>query len=158
MSSANHMRKTKREAPRRAQGVKKAVAGRSAVIEIKSATARAVKGRYPDCRSWDERIARLLEDAEDAADIAAAKRVLEHERLEDGLPMALAKRLLDGENPVRIWREHRGLKAIELARKAGIAQGYLSEIERAKKQPSARALKALGKALDVPIDDLVQPA
>jgi hypothetical protein len=55
------------------------------------------------------------------------------EAMNGHLPAELAWRLLGGEHPVRIWREHRGLSASGLAKLAGVQQSYVSEIETRKK-------------------------
>jgi len=64
-------------------------------------------------------------------------------------------RLLAGENPVRAWREYRGLTGVELAAAAGVAASYLSAIENRKKPGSINALKRLATALRVDVDDLI---
>ena len=69
--------------------------------------------------------------------------------LHHGLPPALAERLKNGEHPIRIFREHRGLTQVELAGKAGIARPYLTEIETRKKQGSLPVLKTIAAALSV---------
>ena len=70
------------------------------------------------------------------------------------LPFAYAERLFAGENPVRVWREFRGLSTTALARKAKVSQPYLSEIENGVKPGSVAALKKLAAALKVDLDDL----
>lgn len=71
-----------------------------------------------------------------------------------GIPADVAHRIADGENPVRVWRDHRGLKAVALARKAGISPAYLSEIETGKKEGTFRTMAALARHLDISLDDL----
>lgn len=51
---------------------------------------------------------------------------------------------------IRYYRRLRELKQIELARRANVNQGLLSEIERGRRHPSVSSLKALAVALDVP--------
>ena len=99
----------------------------------------------------------LLEKAEMLEDVAAydeAKR-----RIADGedfmVPAEFADRLLDGENPVRVWREFRGLSGKELAAVVGISAAYLSEIETGKKEGSLSVLKAIASALALDLEDLV---
>ena len=65
------------------------------------------------------------------------------------------ERLLDGENPVRLWREKRGLSQRALARAARMQPGYLAEIETGRKPGSADALNRLSTALRVPMQDLM---
>ncbi|SNS24859.1 MULTISPECIES: helix-turn-helix domain-containing protein [unclassified Azospirillum] len=99
----------------------------------------------------------LLTELEEARDIATVRQFnadLAADRTET-LPWEMARTLLDGANPVRVWREHRGMTARALAAAAGIAPGYLSEIETGKKPGSAAALKALATVLRVDMEDLV---
>jgi mRNA interferase RelE/StbE len=88
---------------------------------------------------------------EDLEDILAA------ERARGGTPMPLdwAKRIIEGEHPVRVWREYRGLSLRGLAVRAGIGPSYLSEIERGDKPGSVDAYKALADALETSMDWLV---
>ena len=92
----------------------------------------------------------------DAADIASADRV--RRDLEAGademIPAEFANRILDGENPVRVWREFRGLSAKDLAAAANISAGYLSEIETGKKEGTVSTLKAIAGVLEIDLDDL----
>ena len=91
---------------------------------------------------------------EDAADVAAIRRVLDDPD-ETWAPAELVRRIVEGEHPVRVWRTHRGMTARSLAAAAGIPSSYLSAIERGVKPGSVNALKSLATALDVPLDDLV---
>ncbi len=68
------------------------------------------------------------------------------------LPHDLAMRVINGEHPVKVWREHRGLSASALASAASVSKGYLSEIEAGKKPGSVEAYKAVAQALNVPVD------
>ena len=62
--------------------------------------------------------------------------------------------ILDGTPVLLIWRRRAGLSQKALAEKAGISGSYLAEIESGKKPGSVAALKALAKALSVPMDML----
>lgn len=99
---------------------------------------------------------RLAELAEDAADADAAIRA--HERLASGddelIPWEMSKRLRSGENPVRVWREHRGLKAAALAEKAGVSPSYLSQIECGQRDGTFSTMSRIADALGVELDDL----
>lgn len=70
-----------------------------------------------------ERLSAALEDADDAALFDAARAA------DDGfrIPAAVANAMLDGEQPVKAWREHRGLTQEALAGKAGISKAYLCQ-------------------------------
>lgn len=75
---------------------------------------------------------------------------------EDGLVSEpFATRLLNGENPVRVWRELRGMDQGELAKAAGISPAFLSQIEGGVREGKVATLKALATALRVSLDDLV---
>ena len=105
----------------------------------------------------------LVRAAEDAADIAAVQM---HRAYEDRVGWATARRnyltseearrLLDGESAVRVWREKRGMTQRALAETAGIAVSYLAEIEGGKKPGSAGALYRISEALDVPMEHIVE--
>lgn len=71
------------------------------------------------------------------------------------IPSDVVHRIAAGEHPVRVWRLHRGLKAVELAREAGISPGYLSEIETAKKDGTFRTMALIANTLGVKLDDLM---
>ncbi|HEY4252485.1 MAG TPA: helix-turn-helix transcriptional regulator [Roseomonas sp.] len=104
----------------------------------------------------------LVEAAEDRADRAAfarfdadiARRGLEAV-LEEALPIDAVERIGDGESPLRVWREHRGLTASALAEAAGVSVSYISEIETGKKPGSAATLAKLAKALRTRLDSLL---
>jgi DNA-binding XRE family transcriptional regulator len=96
----------------------------------------------------------LVEDLEDLLAVKAyeARRAAGEE---DRIPAEFVDRLIDGENPVRVWREVRGLSAKDLAAAAGISAAYVSEIETGKKEGSISVLKAISKVLRIDLDDLV---
>ncbi|EHQ53691.1 XRE family transcriptional regulator [Ectothiorhodospira sp. PHS-1] len=98
---------------------------------------------------YDEylRMAEALEDREDIQAIEAAQG-------EETIPHAIIKRLLD-ENPIRVWREYRGLTMAALAEHCGVSVPAISQIESGQRKPSVRLLKAMAEALEVDMDDLV---
>ena len=71
------------------------------------------------------------------------------------IPAEYVYRMLDGENRVTVWREFRGLSGKELAKAAGIAPSYLSNIETGKRDGTIGTMKKIAEALKVTIDDLV---
>ena len=74
------------------------------------------------------------------------------------VPAEIADRLLDGEIPVKVWREHRGLTARALAQVAGVSDVYLSQIKSGAKPGAPTALGKLARALGLQIDDLIAGA
>lgn len=73
----------------------------------------------------------------------------------ESFPATLVDRLLAGENPIRVYRDHRGLTQKQLAAAAGINPVYLSQIETGKRTGSTRTLVSVADALGVDVDDLV---
>ncbi len=100
---------------------------------------------------------RLLEAIEDSEDVESVRRF--KERLATGeeelLPAAMVDAILDGQNRVRVWREHRGLTAASLAKQVGIASAYLSQIETGKREGTVETYRKLAAALGVTLDDLI---
>ena len=99
----------------------------------------------------------LVEAAEDLSDLIAFEQFKGRlaAGLEELVPSEFAMRLVDGENPIRVWREYRGLSAKDLAEMAGIAQPYLSQLETGKREGPVSTLKKIADALKLTIDDLV---
>jgi DNA-binding XRE family transcriptional regulator len=99
---------------------------------------------------------RLVSVAEEARDVqafdAARRRLAEGE--DELLPAAYADRLIDGENPVRVWREYRGRSAKDLAVQADVSAPYLSQIENGQRDGTFETMKKIAAALKVTLDDL----
>jgi hypothetical protein len=93
----------------------------------------------------------LAEIIEDRAALASYERT----RGEEVVPIAVADRLLAGENPIRVWREHRGMSLISLAEAAKLGKGYLSQLERGARQGPVATMQRLAAALRVDLDELV---
>jgi DNA-binding Xre family transcriptional regulator len=98
----------------------------------------------------------LLGELEDARDIAAIHEV--EARVAAGeseyIPLGVVERLMAGEHPVRVWREHRNMTGRKLAAAAGIPASYLCEIEAGRKPGSFDAMAKLAAALGVDMEDL----
>lgn len=99
---------------------------------------------------------RLLESAEDREDIAAAIDA-ERQRNEgmEYLPARMANRILDGENALRVWRDHRGMSITELAEKCGYGHSMISKIEAGSRQGTVALWNAIATALGVLPDDIM---
>ena len=97
--------------------------------------------------------ARLRRAAEEIDDVKASSNATLGDST-DLIPAEVVHRIADGEIPVRVWRQHRGLKGVELARAAGISPAYLSEIETGKKDGTFRTMTAIAHCLTVSLDDL----
>jgi len=100
-----------------------------------------------------ERLAEDVEMLQDIRDYDQAKQAIEDG--EEVVPGQVTCAILDGENPIRVWREHRGLTQQQLAESAGISTPYLSQIESGKRKGTADVLTAIAKALNLSLDDIV---
>ena len=96
--------------------------------------------------------AELLEDIRDFDRISAA---IESGK-EELIPSEVVYAILDGANPIKVWREYRGLTQQQLADAAEISKPYLSQIETGKRTGTTEILSAIAKALDVSLDDVYE--
>jgi DNA-binding XRE family transcriptional regulator len=94
----------------------------------------------------------LKHDAEMLDDIRAYDAA--KARKEESFPSEVAGRLIAGESPIRVFREHRGLTQEQLARSAKIARAYLAQIESGRKEGSVSVLRAIAAALKLDLDDI----
>ena len=74
---------------------------------------------------------------------------------EEMIPAEYANRILDGESPLRVWREFRGLTLQVLSDQVEASKGYLSEIENGHKDGSVRIMKRVAEILRVDLGDIV---
>lgn len=99
---------------------------------------------------------RLVEAAEDSADVRAydeAKRRLAAGE-DELIPAEFVNRMIDGENKIRVWREHRGFTIKELAEAAGLTPAYLSQIETGVREGTVETYKKLAAVLRIKLDDI----
>ncbi|RFB87913.1 transcriptional regulator [Rhizobium leguminosarum bv. trifolii] len=99
---------------------------------------------------------RMLADLEDRA---GAEAVREFNACmaagdEELMPAEFANRIIDGENKIRVWREFRAMTARDLAEKAEISAGFLSQIEKGERDGSFETIKKIAAALRISVDDL----
>ena len=104
-----------------------------------------------------DRLRALEEDLADAqAALAVEARLAKGE--EELIPADVVDRLLDGEPPLRVWREFRGLSQSELARASGVNRVQIVDIEADRNSGSVRTLRKLADVLSVTVDDLIPRA
>lgn len=100
---------------------------------------------------------RLVEAAEmlqDVRDYDEAKKAIENG--EELVPSEVVYAILDGENPIKVWREYRGLTQRQLAEAVGISTPYLSQLETGKRKGATEVLSATAEALGLSLDDIVE--
>ncbi len=91
----------------------------------------------------------------ETAEANKALRAYHATRDEESFPEEVVNAILDGANPIRVWREYRGLKQNELAAGIGVSKSHLSEVESGKGNLSVPVLSALADALEVDMEMLV---
>ncbi len=111
-------------------------------------------------RAEYERLKKLadeaVEDAGTARLVARAKK-----EIAGGMPLLpkeVVDRLADGENPIRVLREFRGWKQVDVVRAVGIVQGYLSDLETGKRKGPLELHRKIATFLEVPLDLLAPTA
>ena len=94
---------------------------------------------------------------EDLTDVRAALVVQDgiDAGTEEFVPETVVDRLVDGEPPLRVWREHRGLSQSALARAADASRVQIVDIEAGRRTGSVHTLRRLADALGIGLDDLV---
>lgn len=92
-----------------------------------------------------------VEDIDDLVLYDAAKAA------DDGvrIPGEVVHAILEGTHSARAWRSYRGLTLQALADIVGISKAFLSQIETGKRVGSIKVLSALSRALNVPVDLLM---
>ena len=104
-----------------------------------------------------EEYERLLEATEETTDVRAydeAKRRLASGQ-DELLPATMVKRIIGGENALRVWREHRGLTLKELADRAQVSAPFVSQIEKGQREGSVETMRKLADTLKISVDDLI---
>jgi DNA-binding XRE family transcriptional regulator len=94
------------------------------------------------------------EMAQDVQDYDSAKAALEHGE-DELIPSEVIYAILDGVNPIKVWREFRSMSQQELAEEVGISTPYLSQLETNKRKGSLTVWAAIAKALKISLDQIV---
>lgn len=98
----------------------------------------------------------LVDDAEMLADVraydAAKARLARGD--DEIIPASITMRRLNGESPVKIWREYRRMTQEQLAAAAGVSRTMVTSIEGGSKRGSVPTLKKLAAALNCDLGNL----
>jgi len=99
----------------------------------------------------------MIEDIELSEDIRDYDLAMQ--RIESGeeelIPGEVVYAILDGENPIRIWREYRQMTQRQLASSVGISVPYLSQLESGKRSGTTRVLNLIAASLRVSFDEII---
>lgn len=101
-----------------------------------------------------EKIQEMLEDLQDIADCNEIRAKVERGESEY-MPASVVHAIIHGENPIKVYREYRGFTQAELAEKAALSVDMIKKIEGGKSDGSIKSLKAIAKALNVDIEDII---
>ncbi|MBI5162438.1 MAG: helix-turn-helix transcriptional regulator [Magnetospirillum sp.] len=91
----------------------------------------------------------------DRLDELEAVRAFDAGVVGETFPEEVVHRLVAGENPLRVFREYRGLSLRGLAECAGLSAAYLSDIETGKRDGTIETMKKIAAALGLDLDDIV---
>ncbi len=96
---------------------------------------------------------RLLEASDEAAGVRAfdSFRAIRPETY----PAEVVDQLVNGEHPLRVFREYRGLTQAQLGEIVGLKQAYVSQIEAGARAGTAEVLKRIAEALRVDLESLI---
>lgn len=102
--------------------------------------------------------ARFRDIAPEAAEAALSDEALFDlamaEKNAVAVPHDVMVRLIDGEKPVKVYREWRGMTQTDLATKAGVTVGFISQVERGTRNLSRKSRAAIATVLGVLPSDL----
>lgn len=93
----------------------------------------------------------MLQDIQDYDSMKAAIARGEIETI----PSKVVYAILDGENPLKVWREYRGISQQELADRAGISIPYVSQLETNKRKGSLELLSEISRVLNVALEEII---
>lgn len=102
----------------------------------------AMRARAGEEDAENTMTARILKEAKAASAVA--------------IPVSLWEAIEAAASPIGPLRQWRKLNQHDLAGKAGISQGYLSELETGKKIGDLATLRAIAAALGVGLDDVAK--
>lgn len=74
---------------------------------------------------------------------------------EEMIPSVVTFAIMDGESPIKVWREYRGLTQQQLAKNCQISAAYISQLESGKRKGTTEVLVAISKALNISLEDVL---
>jgi DNA-binding XRE family transcriptional regulator len=97
-------------------------------------------------------VAARAEDARFAAGLAERDAAIE-----TTIPIEVVRAKLDGAHPLKAWRDYRGWTQKDLATQSGgVGRDLIAQIETRRKTGSVETLGRLARALDTPIEALIE--
>lgn len=108
----------------------------------------------------------MTEDEDDIAAVLAARAAdakfaaaVESERgkaVDTTIPIEVLKAKSEGAHPLKAWRGYRGWTQLYLSFKSGVGRELIAQIETRRKEGSVETLDRLARALDIPLEALIE--
>jgi hypothetical protein len=96
----------------------------------------------------------LVEDAEMLADIKAYD--IAKNKSEESFPSDIVNRIfLEGENPIKVYREYRGFSLLELSEKTQIDIQRLTEIEQNISTANKKNIETIANILNIDVNMII---
>lgn len=95
----------------------------------------------------------MEEELEMLEDVRAYDEAMARE--EESFPSELVYSILDGANPIKAYRTHRGMTQTQLAEAADVPQSMIAKMENGKREGSVATIKAVAAALRVDVDQII---
>lgn len=96
-----------------------------------------------------ERLLAIAEDKMDAADVLAYR-----EAREESFPESLVDALVNGDHPIKVYRNYRQLTQQELADRIGKSKPYIAKLEAGERTGTIDVLARIAEVLEVDLDQL----
>jgi DNA-binding XRE family transcriptional regulator len=74
---------------------------------------------------------------------------------EETYPSEIGDALIDGENPIKVFRRYRKMTQDDLARAVKKSKVYVAKLEAGERQGSTAVIRDIASALRVDIDQLI---
>ena len=96
-----------------------------------------------------ERLLAIAEDKMDAADVLVYR-----EAREESFPESLVDALVNGDHPIKVYRNYRQLTQQELADRIGKSKPYIAKLEAGERTGTIDVLARIAEVLEVDLDQL----
>ena len=104
-----------------------------------------------------EKLERHYDTLREMIEEQEATDAFQRTRGQETVPDEVVGRLLAGESPIRVWREHRSLSLRALASQVGMSPSVLSDMETGKSEGRPGTLRKIAGALRITTDELMPP-
>ena len=107
-------------------------------------------------KKYEKRVKSLERENDELRDNLLDLMVFQKTRDEETFSSEMTRRLIvNGDHPLKTFREYRKLSQMVLSEKSGVSQAIISGIENKKRRGTIDNFKALAVALGVDIDSLI---